>query len=115
MSALIDHPAFQGGIAPFAVALIVAAILCRIRLAWLAMVAGYATTIALTAGFALSPLTALRKIVLVSVLAPLIGLVADALFRTSRRAAMLLAVAFGAASIWVFVSVLAQQEGSARY
>jgi len=50
--------AFQGGIAPFVVALIVALVLARTRFAWLAIVAAYATQVALSTGFNFTPLSA---------------------------------------------------------
>ncbi len=61
MQELLDHPAVQGGVAPLVVALIVAAALARTRFAWLAIVAGYATMIALSTGFSFSPLTCAAK------------------------------------------------------
>ena len=44
MSQLLEHPAVQGGVAPFVVALVVALALGRTRFAWLAIVAGWATS-----------------------------------------------------------------------
>jgi len=107
-----ENPAVQGGVAPFVVALVVAALLGRTRYAWLAIVAGYATMIALTSGFSFSPLSAGRKIVLLCLVAPLIGIVADALIPRSRPAMVALAVVAGVAAIWTFMSVLAQREGA---
>src|SRR5438309_861360 len=48
----LDHPAVQGGVAPLVVALVVALALARTPFAWLAIVCGFATTIALTTGIA---------------------------------------------------------------
>ena len=73
MNALLEHPAVQGGIAPFVVALAVAALLGRTRYAWFAIVAGYATQMVLSDGFSFAPLNALHKILLVCLLAPLVG------------------------------------------
>src|SRR6185295_15409879 len=85
----------------------------RTRFAWLAIVAGYATMIALSTGFAFSPLTASRKIVLLCLGAPLLGIVADLLLRKTRCAATAFAVVAGALTIWVFQSILRQREGLA--
>ena len=60
MNDFLQHPAVQAGVAPFVVALIVAALLGRTRFAWLAIVAGWATGYALVNGISFSPLTALE-------------------------------------------------------
>ena len=59
----------------------------RTRLAWLAIVAGYATMIALAVGFSFEPLTAARKVVLLILLAPLVGLVVDSVAENSQGVA----------------------------
>ncbi len=112
---LLDNPAVQGGVAPLVVALIVAAVLARTRFAGRAIVAGYATCIALSTGFGFSPLTASRKIVLLGLLAPVAGIALDLPGRASARVAAAVAVIAGLLSIWVFWSVLAQREGAAFY
>ena len=110
MLALADHPAVQGGVAPLVVALVVAVALARTRFAWLAIVAGYATMIAISTGFSFSPLTVARKTVLIGLAAPLVGIAIDLGMRPSRAMMTALAVAAGAASIWVFMSILAQRD-----
>jgi hypothetical protein len=105
-----DHPDLQGGVAPLVVALIVAFALARTRFSWLAIVAGYATMIALSTGFSFSPLTVARKTMLLGLLVPLVGIAADVVPRPSRAIAPALAVAAGALSIWVFQSILQQRE-----
>ena len=113
VTALLDHPAVQGGAAPLVVALVVAAIFARTRFAWIAMLAAYATMIALTTGFAFSPLTAGRKTILVGLVAPLVGLMLDMLPRASKTVVTAAAIAAGAVSIWIFISILHQREGMA--
>ena len=115
MLSLLDHPAVQAGVGPLLVALIVAAALGRTRLAWLAIVAGYATMIALSTGFAFSPLTALRKVMLLCLCAPLAGIAADFLPKRSRVIAVTLAAMAGALAIWAFISILRQRDGMAGY
>ena len=110
---LLDHPAVQGGAAPLVVALMVAAIFARTRFAWIAILAAYATMVALTTGFAFSPLTAGRKTILVGLVAPIIGLVLDLLPRTSKTVVSAACVAAGAVSVWVFMSILHQRDGMA--
>jgi hypothetical protein len=94
------------------VALIVAIALGRTRYAWLAIVAGYATMAVLSNGFSFSPLTASRKILLLCLAAPIVGIAADALYSRARPLAMALAVVVGVAAAWTFLSVLAQREGA---
>ena len=79
------------------------------------IVGGYATMIALTTGFQFSPLTASRKILLMGLIVPVIGVAADLIPRPSRAIAAVFALAAGLASIWALASVLRQQEGSAPY
>lgn len=57
MQTLLDDPMVQSGLAPFLVALVVAFALAGTRLAWLAVVAGVATTLAMSAGISFSPLS----------------------------------------------------------
>ena len=113
MTALLDHPAVQGGAAPLVVALVVAAIFARTRFAWIAILAAYATMVALTTGFAFLPLTAGRKTILAGLVAPVVGVVLDMLPRASKTVVTAVSVAAGAASIWIFMSILHQREGAA--
>ncbi len=77
MVTLLEHPAVQGGVAPLVAALIVAAIFARTRFAWLAILAAYATMVALTTGFSLTPLTVARKTILLGLIVPFVGLALD--------------------------------------
>jgi hypothetical protein len=110
MGALFDNPAIQGGVAPLVVALAVAAAFARTRFAWLAIMAGYATMVALSSGFSISPLTVARKTMLLGLFAPLVGVAFDLKMRSARALAPVLAMATGAVSFWVFVSILQQRE-----
>ncbi len=115
MSALFDDPMVQAGLAPFAVALAVAAALALARkpgLPWLALLAGLVTTLALTTGIGFTPLSASRKVLLLVLLSPLVGLVLDLGGLRHKALAPALAVLLGLASVWAFQSVLAQAEGS---
>ena len=128
MEDFLNHPAVQGGIAPFVVALIVVLILHRFRLGGLALVAALATTVYFVAGFTFSPLTATRKIFLLGLAAPVIGVLADKIFflslaapvigvladfafKPTRIGALVLALAGAAAALWVFWPLL-QQKGA---
>lgn len=114
MQELLDHPMVQAGVAPLIMALLVAAALWRTRLAWLAVVAGYVTAVALSAGLAFTPLTAGRKVTLLVLLAPLIGLALDRLGASAPRwVAGLVGALGGLSTAWVFASLLGQREGAA--
>jgi len=104
--------AVQGGLVPFVVAVIVAAVLNRSRFMWLAIVAGYAAQVALATGFSFSPLSASRKILLLALLAPLVGIAADMVAARARSTGHVTAALAGAAAVWVFITILGQKEGS---
>ena len=113
MPDLLNDPMVQAGLAPFAVALAVAALLARVRLAGLAglaLVAGLATTLMLTTGIGFTPLSASRKVLLLVLLAPVVGLVLDTAGVRHKAAAPVLDVLLGAAVAWVFQSLLSQAE-----
>jgi hypothetical protein len=115
MTALFDDPMVQAGVAPFVVALLVAALLMKVRsegLPWLALVAALATTLMLTTGIGFTPLSASRKVLLLVLLAPALGLVLDLAGVRARWLLPALSIALGLASAWVFQSVLSQAEGA---
>ncbi|MDH4273788.1 MAG: hypothetical protein OEW08_01990 [Gammaproteobacteria bacterium] len=113
MMDLLNNPAFQGGVAPFLVALVCALLLSRLGWFWsgLAMMAGYFTTIALTIGFTLAPLTSMRKIIVIAFVATVIGVLRDALASRVQWLSWVVA-AFGAfAVLWVIWVVVDRTPG----
>lgn len=112
MNDILNHPAVQGGLAPFAAALVVALVLGRVRLGGLSVVAAFATTVFFVAGFSFTPLTATRKIILLGFAAPIVGMLADFAFKPTKIGAVVLALAGGAGALWVFWPVLAQKEAA---
>lgn len=112
MQEILTGPFAQSSVAPFGVALIVAAALYPLRMSSLAAAAGFLATVWLVGNFALSPLTASRKIVMVAAASPLLGLLADFAFKPTRVTAPVLGVLVGAASLWVFWPVLAQKPSA---
>jgi hypothetical protein len=112
MNDILNHPAVQGGAAPFVVALIVALVLGHVRLAGLAVVAAFATAVFFVAGFSFSPLTATRKVILLGFAAPIVGMLADFAFKPTKIGAVVLALAGGAGALWAFWPVLAQKEAA---
>lgn len=95
---------------PFLAGLIASALLAPLRLGGLAAVAGFATAVHLVVGFEFTPMTTIRKVMLLGLIAPAIGVAADFAFKPTRYTAPLLALACGGASAWVFLAVLRQRE-----
>jgi hypothetical protein len=112
MQEMLNHPAVQGGLAPFAAGLVIAALFAPVRLAGLAAIAGLFVTVWLVGALAFVPLTASRKILLVSLVAAVVGVCVDLAFKPTRASAPVLGVLFGAAAVWVFWSVLSQKPMS---
>jgi len=104
------HPVVQGALLPFLAGLVASALLAPLRLAGLAAVAGFATAVYLVVGFEFSPMTTIRKVMLLGLIAPVLGVAADFAFKPKRAMAPLVAVASGALSVWVFLAVLTQKE-----
>lgn len=110
MNDILNHPAVQGGVAPFVAALIVALLLGRVRLGGLAVLAGFLAAVYLVSGFSFTPLTATRKITLLILASPLIGLLMDFAFKPTRLGMGIATLAGGATALWVFWPVLSQKE-----
>jgi hypothetical protein len=106
----LEHPAVQAGVLPFLAALVAGLALRRARAVWLAPTLAYAVAVALTSGIAFSPLTAGRKVLLLSLLAPLAGAAVDRLdARGARGARVVACVLAGLAAAWAVSTVLAQR------
>ena len=109
MEAWLSDPMVQSSLAPFVVALIVAVALQPLRLGGLAMAAAFLTTVYFVSGLTFTPLTATRKIVVLGLAAPVVGILADFAFKPTRVGAALLALAAAAGALWAFWPVLAQK------
>lgn len=112
MDDFLSNPAVQGGVAPFVAALVVAFALQPLRLAGLSAIAAFATCAYFVSGLQFTPLTATRKILLLSIAAPLVGVLLDFAFKPTRTGAALLALAAAAGALWAFWPVLAQRSAS---
>ncbi|MGZ5196222.1 MAG: hypothetical protein ACXWB8_12355 [Ramlibacter sp.] len=113
MDELLANPAVQAGVAPFVVALVFSAALFRSRLLGLAMVAAFATAVALTVGYSFESLTAVRKLILVGLASGVVVLAIELPGApASARMRAGLALAIGAAAVWVVWRVLQQQEAT---
>jgi hypothetical protein len=110
MRELLNHPAVQGGLAPFVVSLIVAELLQRLRLSGLAIIAGFTLTVYMIGGLAFDPLTASRKIVLAGLLSALLALIL--LKYSPRWMRAVLAAAGGGVALWMASRILQQQDTS---
>ena len=109
MDDFLSNPAVQAGVLPFVAGLIVAIALQPARLAGLASIAAFLAAVVLVSGIQFTPLTVTRKVLVLALAAPLVGMVADFAFRPTRLGALVLALAAGAAAAWAFGPVLAQR------
>lgn len=113
MQELLHHPAVQAGVAPFAVALLVAAILRKSRQLGLAIAAAFLCATALTMGLNFESLSSVRKLVLVGVAAAVLGctfeLIAD---RPQWRHRVVVIAAACLAVLWVLQRLLMQVDAS---
>jgi len=105
----LDHPAIQSGIAPFLCALIVAGLLYRFNtLAGLAIISGFAISVLLSTGFSFSPLTSTRKILLLVLFSPVLGLLFNYYFRYSKTWLNVFYLLGAGAMLWVLWPVLSR-------
>lgn len=110
MEAWLNHPMLQATLAPLAAGFLVAIFLFKLRLGGLAALAGFCTTAWLIGELHFMPLTALRrKLMLVAVAAPALGLLADVALRAGRTTAYVLGVLAAIAAVWVFSGMLVQK------
>src|SRR3954469_2169477 len=111
MQDLLSNPAVQAGGAPLLAGLVVALALRPLRLSGLAITAAFATCIYLVSGIQFSPLTATRKLLVLALAAPALGLLVDFAFKPTRLGSVLIAAAAALAALWAFGPVLHQRPG----
>lgn len=109
MQAWLNDPIVQASLAPFLAGLVVTLALFPLRLGGLAAVAGFCATAWLIGELQFTPLSAKRKLMLVALAAPALGLLADFAFRSGRATAYVLGVLCAVAAVWVFSTVLMQK------
>ncbi|HSV53123.1 MAG TPA: hypothetical protein VLJ57_13465 [Burkholderiaceae bacterium] len=109
MNELLDHPAVQGGVAPFVAGLLFALVTGR-RAPGLAIVAGFAVAVGLALGWQLLPLSSTRKLVWVGVVCAFVVLVQSFLGGGNKKWRAVSALGAAAAVIWVLLGVLQQRE-----
>ncbi|MDH5300027.1 MAG: hypothetical protein OEW58_01535 [Gammaproteobacteria bacterium] len=108
MQEWLSNPAFQGGIAPFAVGLVLSLLLLRAgALQGVALLAGFLLTTALTVGLGWEPLTSTRKIVLMVILIAVFSLFVSWLKGTGKGEGLLTGLVL-AGLTWVLWPYLAR-------
>lgn len=111
MEELLNHPAAQAGVLPFAVALFVAAVLRNTRQLGLSIAAGFLCAVALTMGFGFESLTSVKKLVLVGIAAAALGVVLEIMTSQPRWAHRLsMALGVSLAVLWVLQRILMQRD-----
>ena len=113
MSELLQNPAVQAGILPFTAALLFGLIVSRAGWYWagLAILAGFAATVYVVAGFQFQPWTSTRKIIALGLGAGGLGLLLDIYSWNRRWLPVMLVIVAGAAALWVSWPVLHRREG----
>jgi hypothetical protein len=116
MNDLLENPAIQAGALPFVVALLIALPLARTRYLSAATGSGVVLLLALTVGFSVVPLTAVRKAILLILAAIALALAIEAAGAALRRAFIgVIALAMGLATLWVLQRILGQAEGGVAW
>lgn len=97
---------------PFVAALVVALALAPLRLGGLAMLAAFVSCAYFVFGFQISPLTSIRKVLLLVVAAPAVGLLVDFSIRRARTAAVFLCIVAVVAALWAFWPVITSRPAA---
>ena len=113
MHELLANPAFQAGIIPFVVALLLGLLLNRLGWYWagLALMAGFVATVYLVVGFQFQPWTSTRKIIALGLGAGGLGILLDIYPWSRRWLPVLLFILAGVAALWLTWPVLLRREG----
>jgi len=108
-TSLLEHPAVQSGVAPFLFSLIVAGIFYRVSIvSGLAIIAGFVISVLLSTGFAFDPLTSTRKISLIILIAPILGVILTLSNRYSKTTLNVFYALGALAMLWVMWPVLSR-------
>jgi hypothetical protein len=116
MNDWLQHPAVQAGLAPFGVALPLSLLLARTRFMAAAVASGLVVLLVLTVGFALEPLTSVRKAIVVTLAATAV-VVALEIAAVQRRTVVVAALAsiVALSALWVLQRILEQQPVAAAW
>jgi hypothetical protein len=113
MDSLLANPVFQSAVAPLLVSLGLAMALWRAEARWqgLAIAGGFLAALWLITGLSVTPLTSTRKIVLASLVLPLLALTLELLAALKPKLRLaILAVLADTVLIWVLWPVLRRME-----
>jgi hypothetical protein len=111
VSDLLLNPGVQAGVLPFVAALALGLLLARSRFLALAVVGGLAVLLGLTVGFALEPMTSVRKLIVATLASGGLALALEAARIAPRRSvAGALGLLAGIAAVWAISRILAQKE-----
>jgi hypothetical protein len=111
---LLANPAVQAGVVPALAGLIAAAALQRTRFLVLVPLVAFVAVVALAIGLSFEPMTTVRKVVVCTLVAGALALLLEGLeVAPSKALRAALALAAGAAALWVGARVLQQLEGAA--
>jgi len=98
---LAGYPWVQGAVVPLFAGLAAALVFYPIRLSGLAAACGFFTAVYLTGQLGFE-----KKLLLVSLAAPLLGALVDLAFRPTRTAGLVLGIVFGLAAFWSFLTII---------
>jgi hypothetical protein len=108
---LLQNPAFQAAILPFSAALLVAILLQNTRLLGLTQLAAFLAMASLSIGFSLESLTAVKKLMLITLGSGLAVVALEWLPSKRSQADRLLLALLAAGSIWMLWRFLGQLDG----
>jgi len=98
---LLGNPWFQGGLGPLLAGIAAALVFYPMRLSGLAAAFGFFAAVYLSGQLELE-----KKLLLLSIAAALLGALVDLAFRPTRKAGLVLGIAFGIATCWIFITVI---------
>ena len=101
MGELLGNPWFQGGLGPLLAGIAAALVFYPMRLSGLAAAFGFFAAVYLSGQLELE-----KKLLLLSIAAALLGALVDLAFRPTRKAGLVLGIAFGIATCWIFITVI---------
>jgi hypothetical protein len=98
---LLRNPWIQGGLGPLLAGIAAALVFYPMRLSGLAAAFGFFAAVYLSGQLELE-----KKLLLISAAAALLGALIDLAFRPTRKAGLVLGLAFGIATCWMFISII---------
>lgn len=101
MGEILANPWIQGGLGPFVAAIAAALVFYPMRLSGLAAAFGFFSAVYLSGQLEFE-----KKLLLLSAAAALLGALVDLAFRPTRKAGLVLGIAFGIATGWIFLSII---------